>query len=418
MGLGSSSLYYCCTLAEGGCLDYETPLPEIDEGIYNCTVKPPDEDHLVEHDFCNQAACDIYYSRNLNNETCYHLKYGTPLTESQQWILAMVAAIISVLLSYLSLFCLSVLFSPGYAIFRVFLSSFSLSLLIAMAMFELVPATIGMNECEMALWPHWPVHAAVMFIVFWLFYAMDRTISVVGSRLQDKRMTYTSDRTGWSERSNTTFIESLTEVERIRADSKASGKIPMRDTVTSITVNTGRESVKGTSFGTSFQEEDKGSTPEVPPMTKNQSRRASFIPQSNEATFLPQTNEAFQDEEDFNYQQKGVLQTKRTTILRAPGTDYERKSVRISEYPASYQDEPQPFAFDAHDEGQIHKHGISCENLKMISGTAWVSIVGDSIENVVHGIAIAAAFNESFPAGIGITIAFCIEEFLHKLNDF
>ena len=189
-----------------------------------------------------------------------------------------------------------------------------------MAMFELVPATIGMNECEMALWPHWPVHAAVMFIVFWMFYAMDRTISVVGSRLQDQRMTYTSDRTGWSERSNTSFIESLTEVERIRADSKASGKIPIRDTVTSITVNTGRESVKGiqynysiphtntfssgTSFGTSFQEEDKGSTPEVPPMTKNQSRRASFIPQSNEATFLPQTNEAFRDEEDFNYQQK------------------------------------------------------------------------------------------------------------------
>ena len=33
-------------------------------------------------------------------------------------------------------------------------------------------------------------------------------------------------------------------------------------------------------------------------------------------------------------------------------------------------------------------------------------------------IAIAAAFNESFPAGIGITIAFCVEEFLHKLNDF
>jgi len=41
----------------------------------------------------------------------------------------MFAAGIGVLLSYMSLFCLSVLFSPRYAIFRVFLSSFSLSLL-------------------------------------------------------------------------------------------------------------------------------------------------------------------------------------------------------------------------------------------------------------------------------------------------
>ena len=29
----------------------------------------------------------------------------------------------------------------------------------------------------------------------------------------------------------------------------------------------------------------------------------------------------------------------------------------------------------------------------------------------------AAAFNESFPAGIGIALAFCCEEFLQKIND-
>lgn len=33
-------------------------------------------------------------------------------------------------------------------------------------------------------------------------------------------------------------------------------------------------------------------------------------------------------------------------------------------------------------------------------------------------IAIAAAYNSSFPAGIGISIAICAEEFLHKINDF
>ena len=58
-----------------------------------------------------------------------------------------------------------------------------------MAIFELLPATIGMNECEMALWPHWPVHAALMYIAFWLFYALDRIISVVGSNQQDHRQT-------------------------------------------------------------------------------------------------------------------------------------------------------------------------------------------------------------------------------------
>ena len=36
----------------------------------------------------------------------------------------------------------------------------------------------------------------------------------------------------------------------------------------------------------------------------------------------------------------------------------------------------------------------------------------------IFSIAIAAAYNSSFPAGIGISIAICAEEFLHKINDF
>ena len=37
------------------------------------------------------------------------------------------------------------------------------------------------------------------------------------------------------------------------------------------------------------------------------------------------------------------------------------------------------------EEEEVHKHGISWENIKQISSTAWVIILGDSIENIVHG---------------------------------
>ena len=41
------------------------------------------------------------------------------------------------------------------------------------------------------------------------------------------------------------------------------------------------------------------------------------------------------------------------------------------------------------------------------------------IRNVIlSSIAIIVAFNESFPGGIGITMAICTEEFLRKINDF
>ena len=37
---------------------------------------------------------------------------------------------------------------------------------------------------------------------------------------------------------------------------------------------------------------------------------------------------------------------------------------------------------------------------------------------ILSSIAIIVAFNESFPGGIGITMAICTEEFLRKINDF
>ena len=50
-----------------------------------------------------------------------------------------------------------------------------------MSIFELLPAAIGMESCESAMWPHWPVHASVMYVAFWLFHSIDRVISVFGA---------------------------------------------------------------------------------------------------------------------------------------------------------------------------------------------------------------------------------------------
>lgn len=41
-------------------------------------------------------------------------------------------------------------------------------------------AAIGMDDCEASLWPHWPVHASVMYASFWFYYSVDRWISVFG----------------------------------------------------------------------------------------------------------------------------------------------------------------------------------------------------------------------------------------------
>ena len=115
---------------EGGCIDYS----ETDDFGNNLCNVQTEAHHAFDTNFCTEEACAAYSARELYNETCFHLKYSPPLTEQQQWILSMFAAGCGVLVSYLSLFCLTVLFSPRYAIFRVFLSSFSLSLLLRVIM--------------------------------------------------------------------------------------------------------------------------------------------------------------------------------------------------------------------------------------------------------------------------------------------
>ena len=46
-------------------------------------------------------------------------------------------------------------------------------------------AALGMNECEAAMWPHWPVHASLMYISFWFYYTLDRCIAVFGHDAED-----------------------------------------------------------------------------------------------------------------------------------------------------------------------------------------------------------------------------------------
>ncbi|CAG5106592.1 Oidioi.mRNA.OKI2018_I69.chr1.g2910.t2.cds [Oikopleura dioica] len=415
MGLRQSTLYYCCTLNEGNCIQDDV-----------CVVASGDNQ---EHSFCTQEACDYYNSYIEDGDSwncdCCDLRYKPALNEQQQWILAMFSAIVGVLISYTSLTCLPILFSPRYAVFRVFLSSFTLTLLISMSIFELLPAAIGMDSCESAMWPHWPVHASIMYVAFWLFHSIDRVISVFGAEPAERH----------------TYAESILsgldfDEQRSRAQSDVSKS---RMTVATLTVDVPEEEIKeekkieGTSF--SKPKEQPKQINSRKSVLKKPRKTIGFLDvsdspgYSSQGGFLNPSLAIEEDEmkeldENHNeevYQQKKakVIDTTRTTILRKTEAE-TRKSVRITERPSEIvEDNGQYWNESAgKNDDEVHKHGISWKNIKQISSTAWVIIVGDSIENIVHGIAIAAAYNSSFPAGIGISIAICAEEFLHKINDF
>ena len=108
----------------------------IDDGISSITCEIKD---YGDRNFCTKEACQAFYEKELTEEKCNILRYYPALTEEQQWSLAIIGAALAIILSYTSLVCLPVLFSPSYGIFRVFLSSFTLSLLIAVSIFELLP---------------------------------------------------------------------------------------------------------------------------------------------------------------------------------------------------------------------------------------------------------------------------------------
>ena len=108
----------------------------LDDGISSITCEIRD---YGDRNFCTEEACQAFYEKELTEEKCNILRYYPALTEEQQWSLAIIGAALAIILSYTSLVCLPVLFSPSYGIFRVFLSSFTLSLLIAVSIFELLP---------------------------------------------------------------------------------------------------------------------------------------------------------------------------------------------------------------------------------------------------------------------------------------
>ena len=88
MGLRQSTLYYCCTLNEGNCIQDDV-----------CVVARGDNQ---EHSFCTQEACDYYNSYIEDGDSwncdCCDLRYKPALNEQQQWILAMFSAIVGVLI--------------------------------------------------------------------------------------------------------------------------------------------------------------------------------------------------------------------------------------------------------------------------------------------------------------------------------
>ena len=53
-----------------------------------------------------------------------------------------------------------------------------------------------------------------------------------------------------------------------------------------------------------------------------------------------------------------------------------------------------------------------------ISSLAWMIIFGDGFHNFIDGLSLGAAFNESIPTGMSISLAVMCEELPHELGIF
>ncbi|CAB4055286.1 AAR2 [Lepeophtheirus salmonis] len=69
-----------------------------------------------------------------------------------------------------------------------------------------------------------------------------------------------------------------------------------------------------------------------------------------------------------------------------------------------------------HGHSHAHSHFHSAPN--SISSVAWMVIFGDGIHNLADGMAIGAAFSESYMSGISTTIAVLCHELPHEIGDF
>ena len=89
--------------------------------------------------------------------------------------------------------------------------------------------------------------------------------------------------------------------------------------------------------------------------------------------FEGKINEAFEDGE-FDYVRKeGVVRTNKTIVKYQQKKTEAAKQQRYS-------------AINKKDvEEAYHKHGFSWENIKTVQSTAWLTVAGDAVENIVHG---------------------------------
>ena len=74
------------------------------------------------------------------------------------------------------------------------------------------------------------------------------------------------------------------------------------------------------------------------------------------------------------------------------------------------------FAYVHEHKGHSPSHIHSAPN--SISSVAWMVIFGDGIHNFVDGLAIGAAFNESYTSGLSTSIAILCHELPHEVGDF
>ena len=103
-----------------------------------------------------------------------------------------------------------------------------------------------------------------------------------------------------------------------------------------------------------------------------------LTPESSNSTdgddevFDGQENEAFDDEFDY-IRKEGVVRTNKTIVKYQQKKTMTTKQQRYS-------------AINKKDvEAAYHKHGFSWENIKSVQSTAWLTVAGDAVENIVHG---------------------------------
>ena len=84
------------------------------------------------------------------------------------------------------------------------------------------------------------------------------------------------------------------------------------------------------------------------------------------------------------FQEPNVVSTHRTVVKHQKKTG--RVTVKVDESENIESEISDDDNMKNQDRIEVyHKHGFSWENIKLIQSTAWLTIAGDAIENIVHG---------------------------------